>query len=522
MISSTTRTAGPYAGNGSQTVFPFNFVIFAAADLLVQQTDNLGNVTTLTLTSQYSVTLNSNQNTTPGGTVNLTTATPTGYTLNMSSQEQAIQPVNLTNSGNFYPQVINNALDYITILIQQILTRLTGVLSFPLGDPASAQLPAVASRANNLLGFDANGNAVAYTPAAGTATALSTALSSSAGTTMINGTWFGSVVTTISALASSIGSSLLGFIQAGTGAIARSIQSKLRDNVSAQDFGALGNGVANDTTAFVNATALGLPVYVPYTSSFYVVTALTAAQQELLWGPGVVQVAGVQIQLQSAPVVQNNGGTIPNTGGAVISAVRNALAPANQLGGIPGNVGSGMISTIATRSGGYGLYGNWLSTLTVSAATPSPQFDNGITSWATHQNLTGGTIYGMWPGANTPSKALGQTFSGGAAVGMEVNVGNRWTDFGAQTDIGGTRYTVGLQVVPDVLPTTDGLNTYAVSGITVATPAVITTSAPHNLTAGSTVTLGGTGTVPTGLNIGYYYYVLATGLTATSFQVSSF
>ena len=29
-------------------------------------------------------------------------------------------------------------------------------------------------------------------------------------------------------------------------------------------------------------------------------------------------------------------------------------------------------------------------------------------------------------------------------------------DFGRQTDVGGTRYTVGVQVVPDVLPASDG------------------------------------------------------------------
>ena len=50
-------------------------------------------------------------------------------------------------------------------------------------------------------------------------------------------------------LLSSAGSSLVGFIQSGTGATYRTVQSKLRDTVSVKDFGAVGDGVANDTAA---------------------------------------------------------------------------------------------------------------------------------------------------------------------------------------------------------------------------------------------------------------------------------
>lgn len=50
-------------------------------------------------------------------------------------------------------------------------------------------------------------------------------------------------------LLSSAGSSLVGFIQSGTGATYRTVQSKLRDTVSVKDFGAVGDGVADDTAA---------------------------------------------------------------------------------------------------------------------------------------------------------------------------------------------------------------------------------------------------------------------------------
>lgn len=51
------------------------------------------------------------------------------------------------------------------------------------------------------------------------------------------------------------GAASVGFLQVGAGAVTRSMQSKERDIFSLKDFGALGNGVGNDTTAVSNAIA---------------------------------------------------------------------------------------------------------------------------------------------------------------------------------------------------------------------------------------------------------------------------
>ena len=52
------------------------------------------------------------------------------------------------------------------------------------------------------------------------------------------------------------GSSNIGFLQAGTGAVARTVQSKEREQISVRDFGAVGDGVANDAPAIQAAVNL--------------------------------------------------------------------------------------------------------------------------------------------------------------------------------------------------------------------------------------------------------------------------
>lgn len=77
------------------------------------------------------------------------------------------------------------------------------------------------------------------------------------------------------------------FLQAGTGAQVRSVQSKLRDVVSVKDFGAVGNGVADDTVAIQAALTAGAGkrVYVP-AGTYLVNQGLVIKSNTLLYGDG--------------------------------------------------------------------------------------------------------------------------------------------------------------------------------------------------------------------------------------------
>lgn len=88
----------------------------------------------------------------------------------------------------------------------------------------------------------------------------------------------------------------LSFTQAGTGATTRTVESKLKDTVSVKDFGAVGDGVANDTAAIqaaINqAQSAGKGLFFP-AGTYMVSTTLTSSStgQLLVVGEGLFRTA---------------------------------------------------------------------------------------------------------------------------------------------------------------------------------------------------------------------------------------
>lgn len=161
-ISSETREVGPFTGNGSTTAFPFTFKVIAATDLSVVMTNSATGVSnTLALTANYTVALNADQNNSAGGTVTLLSPLATGHTLMISSAASYLQPTNLTNGGGFYPSVINDALDRLTIFVQQMLRTINRGIRIPFAEAIGSTtltLPIASVRANKAIVFDPSGN----------------------------------------------------------------------------------------------------------------------------------------------------------------------------------------------------------------------------------------------------------------------------------------------------------------------------------------------------------------------------
>lgn len=161
-ITSQVRKAGPYEGNDSTSVFPFTFKVFKAADMLVvRRDDNAGVDTTLILTTDYTVSLNADQNANPGGNIVLVGGVlASGFSLVISSDIPLLQETDLTNQGGFYPKVITNALDRLTIFCQQLSEKLGRALTLPITAPTGVSTDLPFPVPNNAIGWNANGTAL--------------------------------------------------------------------------------------------------------------------------------------------------------------------------------------------------------------------------------------------------------------------------------------------------------------------------------------------------------------------------
>lgn len=172
-ISSTSRKAGPFLGNGVAVSFPFAFKVFKKSDVRVTLTDPVGADSVLVLDSAYTVTLNADQDSNPGGTVSypvVGSPLATGYRLTITGALPNTQPTDIQNNGGFYPQVVEDMSDRSTIQIQQLQEQTDRTLKFSVSDPGiGSVLPPAALRANKVLAFDAAGVPVAVVPTDGSA-----------------------------------------------------------------------------------------------------------------------------------------------------------------------------------------------------------------------------------------------------------------------------------------------------------------------------------------------------------------
>lgn len=216
-----------YTGSAGVGPYAFTFEVLSQTDIAVYK-----NSTKLVLTTNYTVTINANGT----GSVTLVSAA-TGSDRIVITGARAIQrTTDFATAGDLIAASLNEQFDAGVIFSQQVAETAKRSLAAPVYDPEHVDsggtldmtLPAASSRASLLMGFNSLGNPTTY-PTSGN-----------------------------SAVASGVS-----WVQSGSGAVGRTVEAKLRDTVSVKDFGAVGDGVADDTAAFAAARDAHAVVEIP-------------------------------------------------------------------------------------------------------------------------------------------------------------------------------------------------------------------------------------------------------------------
>jgi len=326
-----------FTGNTGLGPFAFTFNILQNTDIIVYK-----NTTLLTLTTDYTVTINANGT----GSVTLTgsgsgTALITTDNLTIIGGRELSRTTDFVTAGDLLASSLNEQLDSNVIMSQQLDERFSRTISVSPGDAdKTLTLPTVDDRKDKILKFDTEGNVEA-------AAASTVFANTVVGANFVNDVFTGTGAQTVFTLSTapgsknncqiyidgvyqekstfSINASTLTFTEApplnasieviignaldsfasdanavnydqgGTGFVSRTVESKLQEFVSVKDFGAVGDGVVDDTAA-LNAAAADLSsgqvLFIPEGTYLYNPTSapLTFSTNNIaIWGKGTIK-----------------------------------------------------------------------------------------------------------------------------------------------------------------------------------------------------------------------------------------
>ena len=177
MTVQTNTNVASFNGNGVTQIFPIAFKFNNDADLVVLLVDDHTGVSSLlTLNSDYTV---SGEGDEEGGLINVAVAPAVGQRLKVSRIVDILQLLDLRNQGKFFAEVHEDAFDLLTMIAQQHDSAIRASIRVAESDAEPARLPSAASRANQVLAFDAIGNPITVIPASGSAADLAILLANS-------------------------------------------------------------------------------------------------------------------------------------------------------------------------------------------------------------------------------------------------------------------------------------------------------------------------------------------------------
>lgn len=293
---STENKRNQYAGNGSTTAFAYSFRILDEDDLLVVLQSAAGADTVQTITTHYTVSGVGDEG---GGTVTMVTAPASGETLSIIQDAPATQLTDYATGDGFPAAAHEDALDNAVNAVKRARDLADRSLALQDGDvTGSGQY---AAGGNKITGL---GSGSADTDAATIANVDAKIALAALGPTGVAD--LQQLDTRLTAAEADIDA--LEAIDANTrlnnlGTRTSALETKLDNFYSVATFGAVGDGVTNDESAFASAAAAasagGYEIYVADTGSDYVVT--NQPDINLFWGPGNIVVNGVNGYIKPSP-----------------------------------------------------------------------------------------------------------------------------------------------------------------------------------------------------------------------------
>lgn len=325
-VNSATSTAS-YTGNGVTQVFPVPFYFLVDTDLKVsRKLAAATSSTVLTLNSDYTLSGSGNSS---GGSLTVLVAPATGDQLYIERNVVAVQQTAYPENNKFPAASHEKALDRLTMLAQQLLSRITfGLYRDPLGATYDLANNRLINSAQAVVGTDVPNLQQVQTLVIG-------------GTSPV--------------LVGPGGSGTVGYIQSYTGSVQRTVQDGLRDYISIKDFG--GAPVTLSSAAFAAAYAnvpTGATVRIPAGAWNFSTPADTG--KLVFWEGDAVTITGASSTVDLPGIYSgnfNNGKIINKAHGqAGDTANLRIRRVADYTGGAVGYVNSALQVETTSQNGG--------------------------------------------------------------------------------------------------------------------------------------------------------------------------
>lgn len=140
-----------YSGSAGVGPYAFSFEIINSGDVDVYKNDTL-----LTITTNYTVTINSNGT----GSVTLVSAATSSDRITIVGARTIERTTDFVTGGDLFANTLNQEIDSQTIFVQQVAETAERAIKAPVTDPTSIDmtLPSQLSRAGKIMAFDSSGN----------------------------------------------------------------------------------------------------------------------------------------------------------------------------------------------------------------------------------------------------------------------------------------------------------------------------------------------------------------------------